>query len=78
MINMYSKYDNMHMNVMFYALIYINNHIITSISYMLSLILTKKFYNISSKDMYISKDFGDMKRRKPMKIKVPTPNPLNP
>ena len=28
MIDMHSKYDNMHKNEMFYALIYINNHII--------------------------------------------------
>ena len=36
MIDMHSKYDNMHKNVMFYVLIYINNHIIISISCMLS------------------------------------------
>ena len=35
MIRMHSKYDNMHMNGIFYALICINNHVITSISYML-------------------------------------------
>ena len=28
MIDMHSKYDNMHNNGMFYALIYINNYII--------------------------------------------------
>ena len=28
MIDMYSKYDNMHKNRMFYALIFINNHVI--------------------------------------------------
>ena len=28
MIDMHSKYDNMHKNRMFYALIYINNHVI--------------------------------------------------
>ena len=33
---MHSKYDNMHKNEMFYALICINNHLITSINYMLS------------------------------------------
>ena len=32
MIDMYSKYDNMHKNGMFYALICINNHIIISIN----------------------------------------------
>ena len=31
MVDMYSKYDNMQKNGMFYALIYINNHIITCI-----------------------------------------------
>ena len=36
MINMPSKNENMHKNRMFYALIYINNHEITSISSMLS------------------------------------------
>ena len=36
MIDMHSKYDNMHMNGMSYALIYINNHIITCINCMLS------------------------------------------
>ena len=35
MINMHSKYDNIHENGMYYALIYINNHVFTSISYML-------------------------------------------
>ena len=33
---MYSKYDNIHMNRMFYALICIHNHINTSISCILS------------------------------------------
>ena len=32
MIEVYSKYDNMHKNGIFYALIYINNHIIISIN----------------------------------------------
>ena len=36
MIDIYSKYDNMHKNEMFYVLIMINNHIITSINCMLS------------------------------------------
>ena len=35
MIDIHSKYDNMHKNRMFYALIYINNHIITFINSML-------------------------------------------
>ena len=38
------------------------------------LILTKKFKNISLEDMYISKDFEDMKRSKPMKMGVPSLN----
>ena len=33
---MHLNYDNMHKNGMFYALIYINNHVIINISYMLS------------------------------------------
>ena len=36
MIDMHSKYDNMHKNEMFYALIYINNHIIVCQNYVLS------------------------------------------
>ena len=36
MIDMHLKYDNMHKNEKFYALIYINNHVITSINFMLS------------------------------------------
>ena len=36
MIDIHSKHDNMHKNRMFYALIYINNHIITFIDCMLS------------------------------------------
>ena len=35
MIDIHSKYDNMHKNGMFYALIYINNHIITFINFIL-------------------------------------------
>ena len=38
MIDMHSKYDNMHKNGMFYALIYINNHVINSINFILSFI----------------------------------------
>ena len=33
---MHSKYDDMYRNEIFYALIYISNHVIISISYMLS------------------------------------------
>ena len=36
MIDMHSKYDNMYKNVIFYALICINNHIIACVSCMLS------------------------------------------
>ena len=36
MIDMHSKYDNIHKNGMFYNNIYINNHIITCINCMLS------------------------------------------
>ena len=36
MIEMHSKYDNMHKNGMFYALICINNHIIVCINCVLS------------------------------------------
>ena len=39
------------------------------------LILMKKFKNLSLEDIYISKDFEDMKRSKPMKMRAP---PLNP
>ena len=37
MIDMHSKYDNMHKNGMFYALICINNHIIACVNFMLSM-----------------------------------------
>ena len=36
MIKIHSKYDNMHRNGMFCVLIFINNHIITSINFMSS------------------------------------------
>ena len=36
MIDIDSKYDNMHKNGIFYALIYINNNIISCIIFMLS------------------------------------------
>ena len=39
------------------------------------LILTKKFKNLSLEDISISKDFEDMKRSKPMKMRVPLLNP---
>ena len=38
MIDMHSKYDIKYENEMFYALIWINNHIITCINFMLSYI----------------------------------------
>ena len=36
MIEMHSKYDNMHTNGMFYALICINNHVLSCLDCMLS------------------------------------------
>ena len=36
MIEMHSKYDNMHINVMFYALNCINNHVLSCLDCMLS------------------------------------------
>ena len=48
MIDMNLKYDNMHKNVIFYAEICINNHIIMCINYRLSsnigLFVNKKVY----------------------------------
>ena len=41
MIDMHLKFDNMHKNRIFYALIFINNHIISCIDFMLS---TNKCY----------------------------------
>ena len=43
MIDMQSKYDNMHKNIIFYVLICINNHVIAGINCMLSLHTTKVF-----------------------------------
>ena len=37
MIEMHSKYDNMHINGMFYALFCINNHVLSCYDCMLSL-----------------------------------------
>ena len=42
MINIHSKYDNMHRNEIFYALIYINNHVITSITCTLSIAIVEE------------------------------------
>ena len=36
MLNMHSKHDNMHKNGIFYALIFINKHIISCVNSMLS------------------------------------------
>ena len=47
MIDMFSKYDNMNKNGMVYALVCINNHIITCINYMLSIIQMEKLIKIS-------------------------------
>ena len=38
MIDMYSKYDNMHKNIIFYVLICINNYLTTGINYILSVL----------------------------------------
>ena len=35
-MNMHSKYDNLHKNGMTYALKFINNHVISTLNYMLS------------------------------------------
>ena len=43
MMNMHSKYDNMWMNEMFYALICINSNVIVSISCILSLVISLWF-----------------------------------
>ena len=37
MIDIHSKYDNMHKNVMFYVLCFINNNVIISLNCMLSI-----------------------------------------
>ena len=42
------------------------------------LILMKKFKNLSLEDIYISKDFEDMKRSKPVKMRVPPLHAWNP
>ena len=39
-MNMHSKYDNVHKNGMFYALIWINNHVIIIINFILSPLVT--------------------------------------
>ena len=44
MIDKHSKYDNMHKNGMFNALICINNHTISSISCMLSWSIELKYH----------------------------------
>ena len=46
MINIYSKYDNMHKNEIFYALICINNHVNSCINCMLSMTSQKTFLNV--------------------------------
>ena len=43
MIDMYSKYDNMDKNGIFYALIFINNHIFACLDCMLSMVLSFTF-----------------------------------
>ena len=52
MMNMHSKYDNMCKNGIFYALNYINNHVIASISFMLSDPPFDDFFLIRSNPIY--------------------------
>ena len=49
MIDLYSKYDNMQKNGMFNALIYINNRVISGISYILSIVNEQEKIFASSK-----------------------------
>ena len=49
MRNMRSKYDNMHRNGILKALISLNNHVITSISYMLSTISVYEVVKMASR-----------------------------
>ena len=44
MIDMYSNYDNMHTNVIFYALICINNHIIVCVNCILLIVTPPNGY----------------------------------
>ena len=53
MIDMHSKYDNMHKKGIFYALICINSHIIMFINFMLSL-----SFALSSPTIRITKPFS--------------------
>ena len=50
MIEMHSKYDNMHQNGMFYALICINNHIIACINCVLS--MHSKYDNMHRNEIF--------------------------
>ena len=56
MIDMHSKNDNIYKNVMFHALICINNHVITSINFMLSIvnfqIMLNNIFILSSIQIY--------------------------
>ena len=52
MIDMYSKYDSVHRNKFFYAIICINKYVITSISCMLS---WRKFKYFSIKSIQMTK-----------------------
>ena len=53
MMNMHSKYDNMHMNEMFYALIWINNHLIISITCMLLNVVHKMLAFVKAKNLFL-------------------------
>ena len=46
MIDIHSNYDNMHKNGIFYALIYINNHVNSCRNFMLSNALKEKMPKI--------------------------------
>ena len=48
---MHSKYNNMHKNEMFYALIYVNNHILECVNCMLSKGKKEKSKRMKEKDL---------------------------
>ena len=53
MIDIHSQYDNMHKNGMLFAYIYINNHIVTYINYLLSA-WTKDYMYIVTDNIKVS------------------------
>ena len=50
---MHSKYDNMHKNIIVYVLICINNHIIASISFMLSKCISQHCWDVAIRNNLI-------------------------